>query len=46
MGNMVRVAKAHGVEVPLLDALYVLGKGLFGAKAKFRLASVTLAEST
>ncbi|TVY92907.1 Uncharacterized protein LAWI1_G006845 [Lachnellula willkommii] len=36
VGNTVRVAKAHGVEVPLLDALYVLGKGLLEAQEKYR----------
>ncbi|TVY55042.1 Uncharacterized protein LCER1_G005344 [Lachnellula cervina] len=44
VGNTVSVAKAHRVEVPLLNALYVLGKGLFEAKAKYRrssLASIT-----
>jgi 2-dehydropantoate 2-reductase len=45
VGNTVRVAKAHGVEVPLLDALYALGKGLFEAKAKSRLTSVTPVDS-
>lgn len=36
VGNAVRLARTNGVKVPLLDALYALGKGLYEAQAKSR----------
>jgi 2-dehydropantoate 2-reductase len=42
VGNTVRLAKKHGVKVPLLDALYVLAKGLYEAGERSRLAPPVL----
>lgn len=36
VGNTVRLAKEHGVKVPLLDALYALAKGLYDAGERSR----------
>jgi 2-dehydropantoate 2-reductase len=38
VGNTIRLAKKHGVKVPLLDALYALAKGLYEAGGRSRLA--------
>ena len=38
VGNTTRLAKEHGVKVPLLDALYALAKGLYEAGERSRLA--------
>jgi 2-dehydropantoate 2-reductase len=43
VGNTVRLAKEHGVKVPLLEALYVLAKGLYDAGERCRLAPLVLA---
>jgi 2-dehydropantoate 2-reductase len=43
VGNTVRLAKEHSVKVPLLDALYVLAKGLYEAGERSRLAPPVLA---
>ena len=41
VGNTCRIAKAQGVKVPLLDALYALGKGLFESQARSRIPPAT-----
>jgi 2-dehydropantoate 2-reductase len=46
IGNTVRLAKEHGVKVPLLDALYALAKGLYEAGERSRLAPPVLANGT
>ena len=43
VGNTVRLAKEHGVKVPLLDALYVLARGLYEAGERSRLAPSAVA---
>ncbi|MCJ1289339.1 hypothetical protein MMC34_000871 [Xylographa carneopallida] len=36
VGNAVRLAKEHGVKVPLLDAIYALARGLYEAGVRIR----------
>ncbi|MCJ1472743.1 hypothetical protein MMC13_001392 [Lambiella insularis] len=36
VGNAIRLAKHHKVEVPLLEAIYALAKGLYEAKTRSR----------
>ena len=43
VGNTMRLAKERGVEMPLLNALYVLAKGLYNAGERSRLAPPVLA---
>ena len=44
VGNTVRLAKEHGVKMPLLDAIYALAKGLYEAGERSRLTPPVLAD--